>query len=142
MGKKVASIIGIVLGIAIIIIGVSVMNPEIYTVGDPIMKFGADFYTEIYDVTREVGGAVQRAYKNICNAIGWLIVAIGLVDIAYFICKMASSEENTLKNTCDFVPTAAVSTMSPVKPVEKTMEHKESKISLATATHKWRCDNC
>ena len=169
MEKKTASIIGIVLGIAIIIVGFCVQGinvdaggHESYgtpTIGSYI-KFGADFYTEMYAVTQNVGDAVNSANKNIhgavnnaqrnicgaiekaCDAIGWLIVAIGLVDIAYFSYKMASSEEKTLKNTCDFVPTAAVSTMSPVEPVEKTMEHKENKISLATATHKWRCDNC
>ena len=47
----------------------------------------------MYDVTRDVGGAVQQAYKNICNAIGWLIVAVGLLDVAYFGYKMASDEE-------------------------------------------------
>ena len=107
MYKKTASIIGIVLGIVIIIVGFCVMNPETYTVGDPFIKFGGDFYTEMYDVTREVGGAVQRAYKNICNAIGWLIVAIGLVDIAYFICKMASCGENYSGNNYNAAPTTA-----------------------------------
>ena len=51
MGKKTASIIGIVLGIAIIIIGISVMNPETIllgkrdSLGSLLGQYGADFYT-------------------------------------------------------------------------------------------------
>jgi hypothetical protein len=112
MKKQTTSIIGIALGIAIIIIGICVMNPETYTVGDPFIKFGADFYTEMYDVTQEVGGAVQRAYVNICNAIGWLIVAIGLFDVAYFVCKMVSSEQDNY-NGYTVAPSIATSTTSP-----------------------------
>ena len=76
--------IGVIVGIVIIIIGCMIMNPETYTIGEPFLTFGADFYTEIYDVTQSVGTAVQRAYKNICNAIGWLIIAIGAMDLCYF----------------------------------------------------------
>ena len=100
MGKKAASIIGIVLGIAIIIVGFCVMNPETIllgkrdSLGSLLGNYGADFYTDIYHMTYEVGFEVQNAYVNICNAIGWLIVAIGLADIAYFLCKMASCEDD------------------------------------------------
>ncbi len=111
MNKKIASLIGIGLGIAMLIVGFCVQGINVdsgsysdsysATVGSNI-KFGADFYTEIYDVTKDVGeavnaanknirGAVNNAQRNICNAIesicdaiGWLIVVIGLFDIAYF----------------------------------------------------------
>ena len=104
MEKKTASIIGIVLGIAIIIVGFCVQGISIDVYGSSIgrdIAFGADFYTEMYDVTRDVGYAVNgaktaiaEATEGVCDAIGWLIVAIGLVDIAYFVCKMASCEDD------------------------------------------------
>jgi hypothetical protein len=132
MEKKAASIIGIILGIAIIIVGFCVQginvdadDHESYgtpTIGSYI-KFGADFYTEMYAVTQDVGDAVNSANKNIhgavnnaqrnicgaiekaCDAIGWLIVAIGLFDIAYFVCKMASCGENYSGNNYNAAPT-------------------------------------
>ena len=141
MKKKTASIIGIVVGIAIIIIGICVMNPETLQIGKrnslglPI-EFGADFYTEMYDVTLDVGSAVQRAYKNICNAIGWLIVVIGLFDIGYFLCKLASSEANGAGNTGDVKPTTAT-------PTYVVPRHQVSTSAPAPrTTHSWRCDNC
>lgn len=116
MGKKITSIIGIILGIAIIIIGFCVMGPDTSTIGNPFIEFGADFYTEIYDVTRDVGNAVQRNYTNICNAIGWLIVAIGLFDIAYFVCKISSGEDNGTNSTYNVAPAIATPSASPVAP--------------------------
>ena len=133
MGKKVASIIGIVLGIAIIIVGFCVMNPDTYTVGDPFMKFGGDFYTEMYDVTREVGREVQRAYENICNAIGWLIVAIGLFDIAYFVCKMAFCGENFIVNHNSTAPTLSASTHTTQ---DKTTQDKKTPNPALAKTEK------
>lgn len=93
-GKQKMCVVGAVVGVVIIIIGFCVMNPETYTVGDPFIKFGADFYTEIYDVTRAVGGAMQRNYTNICNAIGWLIVALGAMDVCYFLLKAFDSAQS------------------------------------------------
>ena len=123
MEKKTASIIGIVLGIAIIIVGFCVQGISVDAagadVGNSYMKFGADFYTEIYDVTRDVGLAMNRAQRNICgavesvcDAIGWLIVALGLFDIAYFVCKKASCEESSCEedysgNNYSAAPTTA-----------------------------------
>ncbi len=137
MEKKTASIIGIILGIAIIIVGFCVQGISVDagghedygtpTIGSNI-KFGADFYTEIYAVTQDVGdavnsanmnihGAVNNAQRNICgaiekvcDAIGWLIVAIGLFDIAYFVCKKASCEENYSRNNYYAVQTATATT--------------------------------
>lgn len=124
MEKKTASVIGIILGIAIIIVGFGVQGISVdsssNSVGSSYMKFGADFYTEIYDVTKDVGDAVNNAQKNICNAlekvcdaIGWLIVVIGLFTSAYFSYKMLSCEESHVENihsdkSIDVVPTYMV----------------------------------
>lgn len=117
MAKKLVSILGILVGVAILIIGFSVRDTSVssssyYFSGGPSIgeniKFGADFYTEIYSVTKEVGeavntageamvGSVNNAQRNIsnaaediCNAIGWLIVALGLIDICYFATNLVS----------------------------------------------------
>ena len=103
MKKKTASIIGIALGIVIIIVGLCVQGISVDVSSSSIgrdIAFGADFYTEMYDVTRDVGFAlngakhsIADAAESVCNAIGWLIVAVGLLDVAYFVYKMASDEE-------------------------------------------------
>ena len=151
MEKKTASIIGIILGIAIIIIGFCVQGISVEAegadVGSSYMKFGADFYTEIYDVTRDVGIAVNRAQRNICGAvesvcgaIGWLIVAIGLVDIAYFVCKMASCGENCSGNNYNAAPTTAstYTTQSQATPTSYSapsiIKPKES-----ASVDEWKC---
>ena len=139
MGKKTASIIGIVLGIAIIIIGISVMNPETIllgkrdSLGSLLGQYGADFYTDIYHMTYEVGFEVQKAYVNICNAIGWLIVAVGLVDIAYFVYKMASCEDDGARVGHNKVtPT----TLPPQKDIFASV-----RVNTSTSTVK-RCPDC
>lgn len=96
MNKRTASGIGIVLGIAMIIIGFCVMNPGTALLGSrdatgALIEFGADFYTEIYHMTYASAVQTQEAYVNICRAIGWLIVVVGLFDIAYFVYKLSAS---------------------------------------------------
>ena len=151
MGKKKASIIGIVLGIAIIIIGVCVQGISVDAggadVGSSYMQFGADFYTEIYDVTRDVGIAVNRAQTNICgavesvcDAIGWLIIVIGLFDIAYFVCKMASCGDNYSGNNYNAAPTTA-STYTTQSQATPTSYSAPSIIEPASTANvdEWKC---
>lgn len=126
--KIVTSGIGILVGFILIIIGLNVRTPEVYKIGEDI-AFGADFYTEIYDVTRDVGGAVNIATKNICNAIGWLIFAIGAFDICFFLrkmfdvdcCKSVGAQMET-----ESVPSAANS-------VSKVPEEKSNAVVSSTA---------
>ena len=137
MEKKTASIIGIILGIAIFIIGLCVQGISVDATGHEsngtpsigsYIQFGADFYTEMYAVTQDVGqavnaantnihGAVNAAQRNICNAvesvcdaIGWLIVAIGAFDVAYFIYKLVSDEEDGYTQPIIVNPAVAPST--------------------------------
>ena len=82
--KKIMSIIGIIVGIAIVIIGFLLQNTHSANIGEGYMKFGADFYTEIYDVTRDVGMAITHSINDLIVAISWLIVSIGAIDICFF----------------------------------------------------------
>lgn len=119
MDKKTANMIGIIVGIVIIIIGFCVQGTQIdssaYSFGSgpeigKSIKFGADFYTEMYDVTKDVGlavnsanrtisGAVNHAQSNICtameqvcDAIGWLIVVVGLLNVCHFLPKVVQGD--------------------------------------------------
>lgn len=103
MDKEQVNKIGIIIGVIIVIIGFFVQGIKIessdYSVGEYGTKFGADFYTEIYDVTRDVGISVNKTRENVCHglervcdAIGWLIVVIGVLDILHFVAKKADDD--------------------------------------------------
>ena len=91
-----------IIGLIIVFIGISVGNYDVTTdsIGEYI-KFGADFYTEIYDVTKQVGWAVNNATKQIskiiCKSVSALITSIGLMDIAFFGYKLILTYENSKK---------------------------------------------
>ena len=145
MNKQAASIIGVFVGIAIIIAGFCVMKPDTFTLGErdilgfPI-EFGGDYYTEMYSLTISVGSAVQRAYVNICNAIGWLIVALGAIDICYFLFKACKQSEEF-----DHTPNIVA---PPQKPAAPTAAAPTPVVRTTTAQptqpqqHKWRCEGC
>ena len=126
------------------------MNPETIllgkrdSLGSLLGQYGADFYTDIYHMTYQVGFEVQKAYVNICNAIGWLIVAIGLVDVACFSYKMASCGENYSGNNYNAAPiyTAQDKKITQSVPVSTPAPKKEVVAPAQSAMHSWRCDNC
>lgn len=82
-----AKIIGIIAGIVILIVGINLMDVDVYSVGEYSMKFGADFYTEIYDVTRDVGGAVNRSIISIHQCAGAILACIGALTIVAYLNK-------------------------------------------------------
>ena len=109
--KATASLVGILVGIIIIIIGLCVQGISINAyrtdIGEDI-KFGADFYTEIYAVTQDVGAAINSlkytvatAVERVCDAIGWLIVSLGAIDVCFFAYKyiLAACSKVSRNNT-------------------------------------------
>ena len=129
--QAIPCIIGMIVGIVIVIAGFCVMNPNKSSIGQHI-TFGADFYTEIYDVTREVGGAVNTATQSICKAIGWLIVALGAIDFCYFLSKMIGL--NPKKKSETAMP-SVIERLEVNKPITQPRP-------ATSATHQWRCTNC
>ena len=83
----VAKIIGIVLGIVLLIVGINLTKVEIYSIGTYDMRFGADFYTEIYDVTQDVGGAVNRSIRSMHQCAGTILACVGALTIVGYINK-------------------------------------------------------
>lgn len=105
--KKAICLAGVVVGIIAIIVGFSVLDaggPIIGRDGSGI-RFGADFYTEIYDVTQDVGRAVNYAARNICAALGWMTVILGAFIILFFAYKYATiiSEQKRTETTSPIV---------------------------------------
>ena len=92
--KKLVSIIGIIVGVIIIIIGFSLQDTSSYSIGKSI-KFGADFYTEMYDVTKDVGRAINNAINDLICAISWLIISLGAIDICFFVYKLVKASEKS-----------------------------------------------
>ena len=86
--RRLVSLIGIAAGIFIIYIGMT-LNPYASStdaIGESI-KFGADFYTEIYSVTQDVGEAVNsvvHSINNVCICLKWLVKSIGIFDVCFF----------------------------------------------------------
>ena len=108
--EKSLSMFGIIVGIVIIIIGFCVQSISVDSsdanVGSSYMRFGADFYTEMYYVTRDVRLAIYNAQENICNAvericdaIGWLIISLGAIDFCFFAYKFAKVNEASNSHT-------------------------------------------
>lgn len=143
-GKKVASIIGILIGVIVMIVGfvlphsktfsqASYPTTEIQQISTtPVGRdigFGADFYTEIYKVSKDIGNAINnnttqlgeaidnnirsteksaiyiseetaRSTRIVRDMLGWLIVALGAIDVSVFIYLLvaACSSDQTVES--------------------------------------------
>ena len=162
--KRIVNTIGIIVGVVIIIIGFCVqgtkINTDSYLLGSQTIgksiEFGGDFYTEIYDVTKDVGQAVNsaklsigaainnaqanigNAIKSACKAIGWLIVTIGAFDICYFAKNMFDSDNISVPNDHSDIsghnaPEAKQTVSNPVSVVAK---------APSIVDGKWICGSC
>lgn len=136
--RRIVSVIGILVGAFIIFIGLTMVSggyswTSTETIGEPI-QFGADFYTEIYSVTKDVGNAVNNVVEatnslgsvmsDVAYGIGWLIVSLGAIDVCAFLYALCAPKQKTMarvfgveKNTAKDVPAKA----------EKAEESSETK---------------
>ena len=148
--KKTACSVGIILGIVIIVIGFFVQGITIETSATTIgsyMRFGADFYTEMYAVTQDVGYAVNGtkraiadAAEGICDAIGWLMVAFGLFDIGFFFYKNAEHNDPEAPVTISTTPiTAQPSATATSSARIFTSPESTSRISNTSGSGQWIC---
>ena len=99
--RRLIAVLGIIVGLVIIILGISTVDTytSTYDVSGGL-AFGADFYTEIYDVTSDVGHAVNcntNALAKVCEAIGWLIISIGAIDVISFAYLLFAPTQKKLK---------------------------------------------
>jgi hypothetical protein len=94
MKKNFWYIIGILAGVAAIVVGIVFLCESGTYIGRSY-SFGADFYTEIYAVARNVGYAINNAFMGIMSAFGWLFILGGLVDICVFASKVERKKKIT-----------------------------------------------
>lgn len=160
--KKIASVIGIIVGIIIIIIGFTVQDTSTYSIGKSI-EFGADFYTEIYDVTKEAGTAIRSAINDLIVAISWLIISLGAIDICFFAYKFVQANDASAqpesKKIDENIQTSERSeeTTAPAPAPAPVSIPGASAITAAAAAiyskpvaesasdevvHRWMCDHC
>jgi hypothetical protein len=103
--KKFFSVVGIVLGIVIIILGLYLAfghKSFKYTGAETLgYVFGADFYTEEYSATENaadnilaLGNYLAEVTKFILFVIGLLFSAFGGVIVCHFGCKLSNAKNN------------------------------------------------
>lgn len=120
--RRIVAILGIIVGLIIIFIGLETTDTYISTYSvDSGIRFGADFYTEIYDVTSDVGKAVNyntQGLERVCEAIGWLIFSIGALDVLAFTYLLCSPRQKVYKKI--FSAAQADVKAEPVEAIEST----------------------
>lgn len=120
---------GFVVGVLAILIGIYFMGTYKDTVfyGSPdsfsggtlhlgTAKFGADFYTEIYESTTFAGNAVKGVYELLGAAFGMLFILIGAIDVCVFGVKLAE-----YKPAPQAQPAAPKQPVQQVQPVQQDL---------------------
>ena len=91
--KKISSMAGIVLSIAIIVMGICTYSSADEFFRASFIEFGADFYTEIFEEVEQVK-ASARSIDNAINRVGGLLlISIGGISLFGFL--------NVLSDTLD-----------------------------------------
>lgn len=126
--KKVVSIIGIIVGVIIVINGFCLQDTSNYSIGESI-RFGADFYTEMYSVTKDVGRAINNAINDLICAISWLIISLGAINICFFVYKLVTVLIEESKGI-----TAVITAPHDFEPVKDDEQEKEEKTEAEEST--------
>ena len=111
-GKIIFAVIGILAGIATIIFSISVLSGYNSWGYLSDTSFGGDFYTYSYRATRAAAENVERLGRMLKDAVGYILMAIGLADIAFFGVKLCekpvvvtqSAPSQPIKKEVDEVP--------------------------------------
>ena len=109
--KKVFTIIGILVGIALVIVGILCLSGEMggnastassagYSYDSGYTKFGADFYTYVNNNAQEAAEAGRTAARNLWeiakllkNCIGAFFLCFGILCICFFGKELPSTAE-------------------------------------------------
>lgn len=92
--KKKFSLIGMIVGVAIIVLGIVVLSLDIGGGYLESTSFGGDFYTYSYRATRTAANNVGDLISAFKIGVGFLLISIGATDICVFGCKMAEAKES------------------------------------------------
>ena len=91
MKRKLTAIIGIIAGIIIIVFGIKQLNQETGVQIYDTTTFGADYYTDSYDAMRKTVNNTQILNNIVRSGTGFIIISIGISDIAVFLYKFVDS---------------------------------------------------
>ena len=89
--KKVFSIIGIVVGTIIIIMGVVLYDMKAGDSNISRAEFGADYYTYSYNAARTTAENVYALSIIVQYGISFLLIGIGATSICFFGCQLADA---------------------------------------------------
>ena len=87
---KIVCLVGILAGIVVIILGITVMDSFHGAWSDTSVSFGADFYSYSYKATARAANNVDELGDLLATAFGYLLIAMGLFDCCYFGLKFAT----------------------------------------------------
>lgn len=83
--EKVWNVIGAIVGIAIIICGIiMIVKLDVRSADISYAKYGADFYTDIYNAVRLTSRNITYAAEAIVRGLGFVTVFIGAFMTCYF----------------------------------------------------------
>ena len=137
MNKKLVSLIGIVLGVVVIVMGILVMagvfggdasgaGTSPYNYDSGYASFGADFYTYVSNNAAEAASAARTVASNLVriadllkNALGILTIAFGAFMCCFFALKFVGCIE---KATVHAAPAPAVHDDAANQPVYSAAE--------------------
>ena len=122
--RNIWHIIAMLAGVVAIIVGVWFLDRKFYSVSMlDELKFGADFYTEMYNASRRIHGVVGHIndlIEYVKKGIGFAFIFGGIADICFF-----GSKLNFAKNEID--TTEITPTSQPeISSVNETTETEES----------------
>lgn len=94
-------IIGIMNGIVSIIMGIWFMSVSVLSVGTAQeLVFGADFYTEIHEISVRIFTALSRMIdfiENLKYIIGYFFIFIGITEICVFSSKLKRTSNESIQ---------------------------------------------
>ena len=137
--NNVFAIIGMLLGLAMVLMGIILFIDSFGSVFyGANYKFGADFYTEIYDVTTDIGYAIDAVYSIVLTVSGGFLILFGAGIVCFFGIKLDISDVGK--------DIKKIGTLLEKKTTEssKTASEKSEPVPTATFINDmcWECKSC
>ena len=89
---RIPALIGMIVGVVIILLAFTYHSDAYSGISaDSQTSFGADFYTYSYQATAKAANNVRYVLQAVQDGFFYLLLALGLTDLAYFGCKFAQT---------------------------------------------------
>lgn len=82
--KKIVAIIGVICGIAAIIMGICILKMDCGNWQDSTVSFGGDFYTYSYKATAKTANNVLELTSILQSGFAYLLIILGTFESLYF----------------------------------------------------------